>query len=191
MTAAHVTNLSHVAALQNDAPNSVWYEKDIFYDHLRVFGCKTFVHVLKDERPKLDAKTRQCIFIGYDLDEFGFKLYDSIEKELARSRDIIFMDNQTIEDIDKAKELESSSFDGIVHHEEFPHISLHDVVGLDNHGIAKNHVFMLIITIILLLMILLLMKLWTNQIFCLGGSQDKDFLPLVIHPMSMCYSLQR
>ncbi|KAL4379459.1 hypothetical protein GQ457_02G029250 [Hibiscus cannabinus] len=32
-------------------------------------NCKEFVQVTKDERSKLDAKTRQCIFIGYGLDE--------------------------------------------------------------------------------------------------------------------------
>ena len=38
LTAAHVINLSPVVALQSDVPNSVWYGKDVFYDHLRVFG---------------------------------------------------------------------------------------------------------------------------------------------------------
>ena len=94
----------------------------------------------KDERSKLDAKTRQCIFIGYGLDEFGCRLYDPIEKKLVRSRDIIFMENQTIEHIDKAEKVESSSFDGIVHHDEVPHTSVHDVVGFDNDGDAQNHV---------------------------------------------------
>ena len=36
----------------------------------------------------------------------------------------------------KAKKVESSSFDGIVHYDEVPHTSVHDVVGLDNHGDA-------------------------------------------------------
>ena len=140
LTAAHVINLSPAVALQSDVPNSVWYGKDVSCDHLRVFGCKAFVHVPKDERSKLDAKTRQCIFIGYGLDEFGYRLYDPIEKKLVRSRDIIFMENQTIEDIDKAEKVESSSFGGIVHHDEVPHTSVHDVVGFDNHGDAQNHV---------------------------------------------------
>ena len=76
---------------------------------MRVFDCKAFVHVPKDERSKLDANTRQCIFIGYGLDEFGYTLYDPIEKKLVRSRDIIFMENQTIEDIDKAEKVETSN----------------------------------------------------------------------------------
>ena len=121
-------------------PNNVWYGKDVSYDHLRVFGCKAFVHVPKDERLKLDAKTRHCIFIGYGLDEFGYRLYDPIEKKLVRSCDIIFIENQTIEDIDKAEKVEFSSFDGIVHHDDVPHINVHDVVGLDNHCDAQNHI---------------------------------------------------
>ena len=140
MTTAHVINLSPVVALKSDVPNSIWYGKDVSYDHLRVFGCKAFVHVPKDERSKLDAKTRQCIFIGYGLDEFGYRLYDPIEKQLVKSRDIIFMKNQTIEDIDKVEKVESSSFDGIVHHDEVPHTSVHDVVRFDNDGDAQNHV---------------------------------------------------
>ena len=79
------------------------------------------------------------IFIGYGLYEFGYKLYDPIEKKLVRSCDIIFMENQTIEDIDKSEKVESSNFDGMVHHYEVPHTSVHDVIGFDNHGDAHNH----------------------------------------------------
>ena len=73
----HVINLSPSVPLKGDVPDRVWFGKDVSYDHLRVFGCKAFVHVPKDERSKLDAKARQCIFIGYGLDgEFGYRLYD-------------------------------------------------------------------------------------------------------------------
>ena len=93
MTVAHVINLSPVVALESDVPNSVWYGKDVSYDHLRVFCCKAFVHVPKDDRSKLDVKTRQCIFIGYGLDEFCYRLYDPIEKKLLQSCDTIFIEN--------------------------------------------------------------------------------------------------
>ncbi|GKV41223.1 hypothetical protein SLEP1_g48789 [Rubroshorea leprosula] len=102
-TMVHLINLSPTIALDNDVLDRVWYGKDVFYDHLRVFGCKAFVHVPKDERSKLDAKTKQYIFIGYGQDEFGYWLYDPVEKKLVRSRDVVFFEDQTIEDIDKAK----------------------------------------------------------------------------------------
>ena len=37
-------------------------------------------HVPKDERSKLDAKIRQCVFIGYGQDEFGYKFFDPVER---------------------------------------------------------------------------------------------------------------
>ena len=79
----------------------MWTGKDVSYDYLRVFGCKAFVHVPKDERSKLDAKTKQCIFLGYGHEEFGYKLWDPVERKMVRSRDVVFIEDQTIEDFDR------------------------------------------------------------------------------------------
>ncbi|RDX77794.1 hypothetical protein CR513_42027, partial [Mucuna pruriens] len=81
-TAVHVINLNPTVALNTKVLDKIWFGKDIKYDHLRVFDCKAFMHVPKDERSKLDMKTRQCIFIGYGHDEYGYKMYDPVEKKL-------------------------------------------------------------------------------------------------------------
>ena len=107
----HVLNLLPCTLLQLDVPNKVWIWKDVTYDHLCVFGCKTFVHIPKDERFKLDVKTKQCVFVGYGQNEFGYKFYDPIEKKIVRSRDIAFVKNRTIEDIDKVGKLMSEHSD--------------------------------------------------------------------------------
>ena len=101
-TAVHVINLSPAVALNSEVPNKIWFGKNVKYDHLRFFGCKSFVHVPKDERSKLDAKSRHCIFIGYGEDEFGYRFYDPIEKKLVRSRDVKFMEDQTIDKMEKS-----------------------------------------------------------------------------------------
>ena len=44
-TAAYVINLSPAVSLDGDVPDRVWTGKNVSYDHLRVFGCKTFVHL--------------------------------------------------------------------------------------------------------------------------------------------------
>ena len=111
--AVHVINLSPAVALNSEVPNKIWFGKNVKYDHLRIFGCKSFVHVPKDERSKLDAKSRQCIFIGYGEDEFGYRFYDPIEKKLVRSRDVKFMEDQTIEDIDKMKKSTPKEDNGV------------------------------------------------------------------------------
>ena len=66
---------------------------------MRVFGCKAFVDIPKDERKKLDAKANECIYLGSPKDEFGYRLWDPIKKKIVRSRDVVFIEDQTIKDI--------------------------------------------------------------------------------------------
>ncbi|CAH1425256.1 unnamed protein product [Lactuca virosa] len=81
----------------------VWSRKDVSYRHLRVFGCKAFVHIHKYERSKLEVKTKPCIFLGYGKDEFGYRLYGPVLKKLVRSRDVVFVEDQSLKDIEKTK----------------------------------------------------------------------------------------
>ncbi|WJZ84568.1 hypothetical protein VitviT2T_004168 [Vitis vinifera] len=59
-------------------PDRIRSDNEISYDHLHVFGCKAFVHIPKNEKSKLDAKTRPCVFIGYGHDELGYRFYDPV-----------------------------------------------------------------------------------------------------------------
>ena len=34
-------------------------------EHLRTFGFAVYAHVPKDERKKLDVKTKKCVLLGY------------------------------------------------------------------------------------------------------------------------------
>ena len=73
-----------------------------------MFGCRALVHVPRDERSKLDRKTKQCIFLGYSNEEFGYKLWDLTTKKII-SRDVVFFEDQTIEDLDQVKKLKHFS----------------------------------------------------------------------------------
>jgi hypothetical protein len=66
-----------------------WFEKiKMSYNHLRMFDYRIFVHIAKDERSKFDNKTNEYIFLGYENGEFGYRLWDLIEKKLVKSRDV-------------------------------------------------------------------------------------------------------
>ena len=54
-TTVAIINLSPSIPLDGDVPKKVWRGRDVTYKYLRVFGCRAFVHVPKDERSKLDA----------------------------------------------------------------------------------------------------------------------------------------
>ena len=50
MTAVYVLNLSPCVPLEGDIPQKVWSGKEVSYKHLKVFGCRAFMHVPRDER---------------------------------------------------------------------------------------------------------------------------------------------
>ena len=48
--------------------------KDVSYSHLRVFGCKTFVYVTKEQRSKLDDKVVFLVMVMKSLDsDYGIQ----------------------------------------------------------------------------------------------------------------------
>ena len=55
----------------------------------RTFGCEAFVHVDKENITKLDAKSKKCTFIGYGVDDYGYRLWDFENHKIIR-RDVIF-----------------------------------------------------------------------------------------------------
>ncbi|KAK9914377.1 hypothetical protein M0R45_038160 [Rubus argutus] len=79
----------------------VWTGKSASYSHLKVFGCKAFALVPKEQRSKLDDKATPCIFLGYGDEEFGYRLWDPKANKFIRSRDVVFHEDQTIADLDK------------------------------------------------------------------------------------------
>ncbi|KAJ8468023.1 hypothetical protein OPV22_030575 [Ensete ventricosum] len=102
MTVVDVINISPYTALDYDVAEHVWSGKDVSYMHLRVFGCRAFAHIPNNERSKLDGKTKECIFLGYSHDQFGYRLWDPEKQKVFRSRDVVFFEDQTIENLKEA-----------------------------------------------------------------------------------------
>ncbi|URE13498.1 Retrotransposon protein [Musa troglodytarum] len=108
-TTVDVINLSPYTALDVDVAEHVWSGKDVSYKHLRVFGCRAFAHIPDNERSKLDGKTKECIFLGYSHDQFGYRLWDPEKQNVFRSRDVIFFEDQTLEDLKKKAPAKTSA----------------------------------------------------------------------------------
>ena len=83
--AVDLINISPSVPLDGDIPQMVWIGKYVNFEHLRVFGCRAFVHIPRDEWPKLDSKVKQCIFMGYGHEEFGYRLWEPVNKKIIQS----------------------------------------------------------------------------------------------------------
>ncbi len=58
--------------------------------HFRVFGCIAYVHVPDDKRSKLDPKVDNSIFIGYSLEQKGYRCFNPSTQKLQVNRDVVF-----------------------------------------------------------------------------------------------------
>ncbi|KAK2577558.1 hypothetical protein KPH14_012893, partial [Odynerus spinipes] len=90
-------------AVRGKTPIEAWTERKPNLNHLKIFGCRAFVHIPKVQRQKLESKSKEYIFVGYCTDTKGYKLADPKNpRNVIKARDVIFIE-------DKIKEEETSN----------------------------------------------------------------------------------
>src|SRR5262249_6990065 len=87
MTAGYIRNRCPASALDGRTPEEAWKGSIPDISHLRIFGCKAYVHVPKERRDKLDAKAILCRFVGYCEGTKGWRFYQGNGKRIIKSRD--------------------------------------------------------------------------------------------------------
>ena len=102
-TATHVRNCSPTTAL-DETPYERWNGEKPDVSNLRVFGCKAYAHIPKEKRKKLDPKSQKCIFVGYPPGVKGFKLYDPNTQKMIVRRDVVFVENDFDNSLEKNRE---------------------------------------------------------------------------------------
>ena len=102
-TATYLVNRSPHKSLDSGLPIESWRGKEANMNHLKVFGCLAYAHVENSERSKLDPKSRKCIFLGYSLHDFGYRLWDLEEKKVIRSKNMIFNEKIMYKDVTTSK----------------------------------------------------------------------------------------
>ena len=94
-TAAYIINLvpcrgSHLS------PHELWTNQSPDLKYLRVFGCKAMVHVPKIKRTKLEPKSIECIFVGYDSQSKAYRLFNPATNKIMVSRHVVCFENESL-----------------------------------------------------------------------------------------------
>jgi hypothetical protein len=63
--------------------------------HLRIFGCRVFLHVPKEKRKKLDPSRKNGIFFGYSDTSKAYMIYISGHRKVDISRDVTLDESET------------------------------------------------------------------------------------------------
>jgi hypothetical protein len=64
------------SSMDGGIPKETWTCKKVNYSFLKTFGCEAFVHIDKENRTKLEEKSKKCTIIGYSINDFGYLLWD-------------------------------------------------------------------------------------------------------------------
>jgi hypothetical protein len=89
-TIVYLINRGPSSSLDGRIPEEEWTGKKVNYFFLKTFGCEAFVHIDKENRTKLEEKSKKCTFIGYGVNDFGYRLWDYENNKFIRSRDVLF-----------------------------------------------------------------------------------------------------
>lgn len=79
-------------------PYETWYGKKPNIEHLRVFGSSAFVHIPKEDRQKLDAKSERCLFVGYSEGQKAWRFWNPVTRKIKVSRDATIYEEEAFGD---------------------------------------------------------------------------------------------
>jgi len=94
-TAAYIINRTGPTKVADKTPYELWMGKQASVDHLKIFGTECFVHIPKQKRQKLDAKSVRGYLVGYCGDKDGYRVYVPKHNDVIISRDVMFKEEVT------------------------------------------------------------------------------------------------
>ena len=94
-------NRGHSVPLGGGLLEEAWTGNEVNLTYLRIFGCTSYVHINSVDGTKLDAKSLKCTFIGYGVNDFGYRFWDAKNRKIIRSKDVIFNESVMYKDMIK------------------------------------------------------------------------------------------
>ena len=142
-TATYIRNRCPKALLDGKSPEMIWTGKVPEVDHLRVFGCRAYALISSDCRKKLDAKTRECILLGYGNGSKAYRLYDIETGKVIVSRDAEFDEGilglQSKSQLTEDVALEDRSPGPVLNQTALETPTTDDCEGQSNDAVVDNH----------------------------------------------------
>ncbi|KAF5781204.1 putative RNA-directed DNA polymerase [Helianthus annuus] len=60
----------------------------------RIFGCTAFVHIPKTNRTKLDPCAEKCVFVGYGMNQKGYRCYNPTTRHMFTTMNCDFLETK-------------------------------------------------------------------------------------------------
>ncbi|MCO5588522.1 hypothetical protein L7F22_042479 [Adiantum nelumboides] len=89
-TAIYTMNITPTTVVHDKTLEEKFTKKKPDVSHFKVFECIAYDHVPDELRMKLDLKAKNCVFIGYYVEQKGYKCYHPVTRQVRVSRDVVF-----------------------------------------------------------------------------------------------------
>lgn len=92
-TSVFLINKLPSSSIAYKTPHELLFQKPPDYSFLKIFGCACYPWLQPYTKSKLDARSTQCIFLGYSQQHKGYNCFDPVTKRFFVSRYVIFDEN--------------------------------------------------------------------------------------------------
>ncbi|PKU70484.1 Retrovirus-related Pol polyprotein from transposon TNT 1-94 [Dendrobium catenatum] len=89
-TAIYLINRLPTSTLNNNTPFQQLYNHPPAYSHMKIFRCLCYPWLRPYVHSKLTPLSRPCIFIGYALNQKGYRCMDIATRKVYTSRHVVF-----------------------------------------------------------------------------------------------------
>ncbi len=89
-TSTYLTNRNAFQVNNKLSSKQVYIGIPLKLDHLRIFGCLTYVYITKSKRTKLDPKSIRCMFTRYDESSKLYYCFNFIVRRIIITKDVMF-----------------------------------------------------------------------------------------------------
>lgn len=94
-TAVYIRNRAPNSTLNNVTPHEVWTGQPADLSHLRVFGCRAWVHVPDEVRRQLEPKSVPAVMLGYENDSTStYRVWLVESQRTYATRDVKFIESE-------------------------------------------------------------------------------------------------
>jgi transposase InsO family protein len=95
-TAVYLQNRSPHKVLGNVTLKEGFIRKKPDINHLRIFGCVAYCHILAEKRTKLDPIAEKGILVGYSETSKAYRIYIPTIKKIVLRRDVKFEEERAL-----------------------------------------------------------------------------------------------
>jgi hypothetical protein len=97
LTTRYLINRSLSTAINCNILEEVWTSHLYDFSNIRIFGCDAYALISKDQRYKLDPRSKRYVFVGYGDGVNGYILWDPTTHKLIISKDVVFDESSLLE----------------------------------------------------------------------------------------------